>query len=187
MRTLDVGCGIAKAPEAVGIDHDPRSQADVVHDLNNYPWPLDSDTFDRILCSHIVEHVADVPRFMGEIHRLGKAGTRVEMVTPHFSNRYSYTDPTHVHHLSLRAFDFFTVPVPRQQTVLTRAFETQHPLPEFYVRQMFRPVMTHLRMARPFRLVGLQYIANRFPDFYELYLAFILPARDIYVQLEIVK
>ena len=64
-----------------------------MHDLNNYPWPLDSDTFDRILCSHIVEHVADITRFMGEVHRLGKAGARVEMVTPHFSNRYSYTIP----------------------------------------------------------------------------------------------
>jgi hypothetical protein len=35
--------------------------------------------------------------------------------------------------------------------------------------------------------VGIQWLANRFPDFYELYLAFIFPARDLYVTLEVIK
>src|SRR4051794_34274104 len=60
---LDVGCGIRKAePGAVGIDVHPRSAADILWDLDEFPWPLDSDAFDRIYMSHIIEHVRDVTR-----------------------------------------------------------------------------------------------------------------------------
>jgi len=187
MRILDVGCGIAKFPDAVGIDRDPNSQADLLFDLNCYPWPLKSNVFDHIVCNHIVEHINDVMRFMSEVHRLGKPGACVQILTPHFSNRYSYADPTHVHHFSLRTFDFFIEPTPIVPTLFSRAFETQHPLPQFYRRPMFRLIAAQLRLARPFRIFGLQWFVNRFPDFYELYFAFIFPARDIYVELRILK
>lgn len=187
MRALDIGCGSAKTPGAVGIDLDPISQADLLHDLNQYPWPLASDAFDRIICSHIIEHVANIPRFMQEVHRVGVPGARVRVTTPHFSNRYSYTDPTHVHHLGIRTLECFTLPPTRKPTILMRAFETQHPLPDFGSHSRFRSIGASLHMARPFRLLGVQRLANRFSDFYELYLAFILPARDMTIDLEIVK
>jgi len=74
MNTLDVGCGNFKAPGAVGIDFNPSTAADIVHDLNRYPWPLEDNTFDRIVCRHIVEHVTDMVHFMEEIHRVGRQG-----------------------------------------------------------------------------------------------------------------
>ncbi|MGC8880230.1 MAG: class I SAM-dependent methyltransferase [Anaerolineae bacterium] len=186
-RILDIGCGVAKYPGAIGIDYDPNSRADILFDLNCYPWPLRSDAFDHFICNHIVEHISDTVRFMCEIHRLGKIGACVQIVTPHFSNRYSYTDPTHVHHFSLRTFDCFVAPRTVKSNLFTRAFETQHPLPKFYRNPMFQLVSAQLQLARPFRLMGLQRFANRFPDFYELYLAFIFPARDIYVELRVIK
>jgi len=187
MNTLDVGCGNAKTPGAMGIDSNPQAAADIIHDLNVYPWPLESDTFDRIICSHIVEHVADLIKFMVEVHRVAKPGARVEIVTPHFSNRFSFTDPTHLRHLGLRSFDYFLTRRTLQHNLITRAFETQYAVPDFYVQPLFRLIRAHLRLARPFRLAGIQWFANRFPDFYELYLAFILPARDLYIDLEVVK
>ena len=60
---LDVGCGKRKAePGAVGIDVSPRSAADIVWDLDDFPWPLETGAFDRIHMSHIVEHVRDLTR-----------------------------------------------------------------------------------------------------------------------------
>ncbi|MBC8249756.1 MAG: methyltransferase domain-containing protein [Anaerolineales bacterium] len=187
MNILDVGCGNAKTPGAVGIDANPNTQADIIHDLNVYPWPLAGDSFDRIICSHIVEHITNMVKFMEEVHRLGKPGARVEIVTPHFSNRFSFADPTHLRHLSLRSFDYFVARRTLRHNLLTRAFETQYAVPDFYVEPLFCLIRAHLRLARPFRLVGLQWLANRFPDFYELYLAFIFPARDLYVDLEVLK
>ena len=187
MHILDVGCGNAKTPGAIGIDSNPGTQADILHDLNVFPWPIENDVYDRIVCSHIVEHVADMVKFMEEVHRVGKSGARVEIVTPHFSNRFSFTDPTHVRHLSVRSFDYFMVRRSLKHAFLTRAFETRYAVPDFYVQPLFRLLRSHLRLARPFRLTGIQRLANRFPDFYELYLAFIMPARDMYINLEVLK
>ncbi|HLF28880.1 MAG TPA: methyltransferase domain-containing protein [Anaerolineae bacterium] len=187
MNILDVGCGNAKISGAIGIDFNPLTAADIVHDLNVYPWPLADSTFDRIVCSHIVEHVADLIRFMEEIHRIGQPGARVEIVTPHFSNRFSYTDPTHVRHLSLFSFDYFVQPAVFRPALISRALETHSPLAEFYSQARFNKVRAHLRFARPFRLTGIQRLANRFPAFYEAYWAFIFPARDLYFTLRIVK
>ena len=44
--TLDVGCGNNKIPGAVGIDLVAGTQADIVHDLNTTPWPLESACSD---------------------------------------------------------------------------------------------------------------------------------------------
>src|SRR5512136_1393821 len=108
MRMLDVGCGQAKRAGAVGIDLNPASGADVLADVDARHWPFADSSFDRIVCRHIVEHVQDPLAFMEEAHRVGKAGAVVEIVTPHFSNRYSYTDPTHRRHLAWRSFDYLT-------------------------------------------------------------------------------
>jgi hypothetical protein len=45
---------------------------------------------------------------MAEIHRVGRNGADVFVVTPHFSSHNSYTDPSHVRHLAARSFQYFT-------------------------------------------------------------------------------
>lgn len=187
MEILDVGCGKHKAPGAIGIDFNTETAADIAHDLNQFPWPLNNDAFDRIICSHIVEHVNDLMRFMQEVHRVARAGARVEFVTPHFTNRFSYTDPTHTRHLGMRSFDYFCPPRLPRYNLMTRAFETQYMVPDFYTRPLFRQVRAHLHFARPYRILGIQWLANCFPDFYELYVAYIFPARDLYFILEVIK
>ncbi|MCX7840454.1 MAG: class I SAM-dependent methyltransferase [Anaerolineae bacterium] len=187
MRILDVGCGNAKIPGAIGIDVNPHTAADILCDLNQSSLPFADDTFDRIVCNHIVEHVADFIRFVEEVHRVARAGASVEIVTPHFTNRFSYTDPTHLRHLSFFSFDYFVAQPPFQPSLLSRAFETQSPLVEFYSRARFAQVRTFLRFGRPFRLLGIQWFANHFPHFYEAYLAFIFPARDLYFTLQVIK
>ena len=57
---------------------------------------------------HIIEHVRDAMTTMAEIWRVARHGADVFIVTPHFSSRNSYTDPTHVRHLAARSFQYFT-------------------------------------------------------------------------------
>lgn len=187
MKTLDIGCGNAKTPGAIGIDFNVHTAADIVHDLNVYPWPLADNTFDRIICNHIIEHVIDVIRFVEEIHRLARPNALVEIVTPHFTNRFSYTDPTHLRHLSLFSLDYFIDPPPFAPSLISRALETQSPLVTFYSTVRFAKRRAFLRFGRPFRLSGMQWLANRFPYFYEAYCAFIIPARDLYFTLQVLK
>ena len=72
-RILDVGCGIHKQPAAIGIDRNPASRADVLCDLDHFPYPFADNSFDRLLAIHVIEHVADVIATMEEFHRLVRA------------------------------------------------------------------------------------------------------------------
>ena len=63
-QVLDVGCSRNKVKGAIGIDIDPSSQADIIHDLNQYPYPIESDSFETIMAQHIIEHVNDPVLFI---------------------------------------------------------------------------------------------------------------------------
>ena len=71
-RTLDVGCGNLKIPGAVGIDMSPDTQADVVHDLNEFPWPLPDSEFEVIRLWSVLEHLDDTLAVTSEVHRVGR-------------------------------------------------------------------------------------------------------------------
>jgi SAM-dependent methyltransferase len=104
---LDLGCGSAKTPGALGVDVRSGPGVDVVHDLDQVPWPLPDDHFERVICAHVLEHLANLPGAMAEIHRVARAGALVLIATPHFSSLNSWEDPTHVRHLARRSFSFF--------------------------------------------------------------------------------
>jgi len=166
MRTiLDVGCGNNKAPGAWGIDLDPKSQADVICDLDHYPWPLADGQFEEILCNHVVEHVADVMRFVQEIHRVARPGALVQVVTPHYTSPSSYADPTHRHHFAAGVPDVLAARcAPR-----------------------FVKASVHLRFSRLYRCLGIEALANHFLNLYEPFFAFLFPARDLHFILRVVK
>ncbi len=169
-RTLDLGCGGRKAPGAVGIDRAPGEGVDIVHDLNVFPWPIPDSSFDVIRCSHILEHLPDVVRTMEEMHRIGRSGARVEIETPHYSFVGSWWDPTHVHHFSVRSFDYFT--------------------PGYYPSysdRHFRILEKRLTFGGGVAGLVSRLIAWLSLNQYEKHWAFILPARYIRVTLEILK
>jgi hypothetical protein len=67
-RMLDLGCGLHKAPGAIGVDSNPNAAgADVRADLD-YSLPFGDDSFDQIRAVHVIEHVKDIMRTMAEIH-----------------------------------------------------------------------------------------------------------------------
>jgi SAM-dependent methyltransferase len=101
---IDLCCGDKKRPGALGVDWMAQSGIDVVHNLNQRPWPLEASSATDILCEHGIEHVDNVVDFMAECHRILKPGGVLRIVTPHFSSSNSYGDPTHVRHLSAHWF-----------------------------------------------------------------------------------
>jgi len=60
MRTLELGCGFTKTPGAFGVDIIAGSAADLIHDLDVFPYPLADNAFDRIICMDVLEHVTEV-------------------------------------------------------------------------------------------------------------------------------
>jgi len=111
-KVLELGCGPKKLwPHSVAIDINPRSKADVIHDLNVFPYPLADNEFDMVIAEHVIEHLDDVIKVMEEIHRVCKPGAIVYIEVPHFSSHHFFTDPTHKHAFSSRSFEYF-IPAP---------------------------------------------------------------------------
>ncbi len=105
---LDVGCGNRKAEGATGIDINPESQADIIHDLNVYPYPIPDNQFELILCMDVLEHVDDIVKTMEELYRIAKPDAIIEISVPSFNSAALHIDPTHRHGFTSRSFDFFT-------------------------------------------------------------------------------
>ena len=172
MKTLDVGCGKSKTEGAIGIDGSPLSDADVICDLETFPWPFDDDTFERVICSHVLEHLGDVIGAMREIHRVSKAGAAVEIETPYLTSWRSWTDPTHRHHFTLRSFDYF---------VEQAAFGFQYTEPLFLITER------RVTFGSSLLDLGAKLIYRLSPHQYEKHCAFIFPGRDLVVKLEAIK
>lgn len=111
-RLLELGCGQKKLwRNSVALDLNPLSKADVVHDLNIFPYPFPDDSFDIVIAEHVIEHLDNVVRVVEELHRIVRHGGVIHIEVPHFSSRDFFTDPTHKHAFSITSFDYF-VPAP---------------------------------------------------------------------------
>lgn len=180
-KILDVGCGANKYPDAIGIDYNPRTDADVVHDLGVVPYPFADNEFDRVICRHVVEHVPDMMALITELHRITKPGGRIEIVTPHYSNPDWPSDLTHRNHLNSYSFKFFV---------------RERKLFPFYTDLELKPIRLYVTLANLWRALGIEFLVNldqRWPafrftrKFWEFYLNFILRGKDLYFEFEVIK
>ncbi len=167
-RRLDLGCGANKQADAIGADRNPASQADVLCDLDTFPYPFRADAFDEIRLSHVVEHLCDVVALTAEVWRIGRPGARVFIATPHFSSVHSYTDPGHRQRLARGSFDQVRKDLPPGVRIEVVRKEI-----EFHPRYFW---------SWPARL-----IYRISPDKYEKFFAFLFPARELVFELRIVK
>jgi SAM-dependent methyltransferase len=174
-RILDVGCGVNKYPGAIGVDRNGDTAADVICDLDRFPYPFRDSTFDEIRVVHVIEHVADVMRTMEEFHRLLRAGGSVYIATPHYTDFSSFCDPTHRWHLN--SFSF-------------RYFGENHGGFGYYSRARFEEKQVRLRLLALWRYLGFEFLVNhftRFRKFWEYYLCFVVRGKVIEFRLEAVK
>jgi len=172
MKILDLGCGINKVEGAVGIDANRRSGADIIHDLNKFPYPAGDNTFDKIYCTDALEHLDDLIRVMEEIHRISKPGAEIVIRVPHFSSTHAYGDPTHRHFFNTQSFDYFTGAFSQYGAFTDCKFEK---------------IRAKLNFWKLHRIDGISFLANRFPLLYEKLFAFIFPAMNIEFVLRVVK
>lgn len=106
-QVLEVGCGTSKPEGAVGMDRLALPGVDVVHDIEQLPWPLDEDRFDEVRCMHVLEHVDDICGVMDELHRVTRPGGSIHIVVPYFARYSAFKDPTHRRFCTFESFHYF--------------------------------------------------------------------------------
>lgn len=89
-RRLNLGCGDVHRDGFVNVDRDPASAADVVLDLDRFPYPFGDDTFERVEMSHILEHLEHTREVLSEVARILAPGGILVIRVPHFSRGFTH-------------------------------------------------------------------------------------------------
>lgn len=114
---LDIGCGENKQKGFVGMDKRKLPGVDIVHDLEQFPYPLEDESCLLIVGSHIVEHIKPwfmIP-FMDELWRLLKYEGQLALSTPYAGSPGFWQDPTHCNGCNEATWQYFDVRMPLYQ------------------------------------------------------------------------
>jgi len=166
---INLGTGTDIKEGYVNHDFVKLEGIDVIHNLDVYPWPWRDNTFDEVFCSHVLEHVDDLPSAMKEIKRICIPGATIKIRVPHFSSGVSWRDPTHKRLFSYFTWDYFTD-------------ECFYDLPKFKIIDRY---LNFTRQTATF----LNYVINPFiniaPSIYERFFCWLLPCAEVIVELSL--
>ena len=176
---LDIGCGPSKLKGAIGIDALDYDEVDLVGDVFDVLESFPNQSVDRVYSKHFFEHVGDLSRLIDEVSRVLKVGGTMHVITPHFSNPYYYSDPTHRTPFGLYTFCYYArtddmfrrqVPVYQRNLVLSLqsvrlSFQTTKGQ---YVRSAFKKLIERMVNISPFT-----------KEMYEEVFCYLLPCYEV--------
>lgn len=172
-KTLDVGCGASKKLGSIGIDALNLPGVDIVHDLEQYPWPFKEGEFDTVLAHNSIEHLSDTVKVFREIHRVLRRGGIFHFEVPHFTACDMYKDPTHRSFYSYDTAGYFAPEDP--------LFKFSY-APDVRFEIIQRRILfwgTRKILDKP-----QEFIFNKIPHLYERKLCWIFPAYQLAVDLK---
>ena len=119
---LNLGCANTRIPGSVGVDRFPRKGfVDIVHNLNEVPYPFKESSVDEIHLYHVLEHLEGPLEKIEEIYRILKPGGLLYLRVPHFSSLYAWGDITHRQAFSIQAFDILDTKIRFRDLKYTKA------------------------------------------------------------------
>ncbi|MCW7471390.1 class I SAM-dependent methyltransferase [Leptospira kanakyensis] len=172
-KILDVGCGNKKREGAIGIDFNDRTQADVIHNLNSFPYPFEDAFFSEVFIDNCLEHLSEPMRVMEEIYRITKFGGKVKVIVPYFRSQWAFIDPTHLHFFTVDSFAYY---------------DPSHPICQRYdytlARFSVKKIVFNETLKNGFFKKLIVAFANKWPRRYEYYLSHLFVLDDITYYLE---
>jgi len=116
-KRINLACGNNKIEGYYGIDLIKTESADMQMDLEQFPWDIESESVEEIICSHYVEHTIDLIKFMDECYRIMKSeitdpdgkvhGGTMKIIAPYYTSMRCWQDPTHKRAISEATFLYF--------------------------------------------------------------------------------
>jgi SAM-dependent methyltransferase len=134
---LDIGCGNNKQPNFVGLDIRPLDNVDIVHNLEDCPWPLPDGCVMQAIMSHVFEHInpagGKVLQVMDEIWRVMKPGGRLAISMPYGWSFGYIQDPTHINPANEATFQYFDPRFPLYQIYQPKPWQIVQGFPAWQV------------------------------------------------------
>ena len=134
-RRLDIGAAGISLEGYETLDISPVFSPTYQHDLTNFPWPFEDETFVGVRCSHVLEHLERkylIPA-MNEMWRILKPQGVAEIEVPVFPYWTAIADPTHVSFFVPQTFAYFcTMDSYRKAVRGSKIFENYHEYRQVY-------------------------------------------------------
>jgi predicted SAM-dependent methyltransferase len=179
-KILDVGCGNRKHPGSIGIDINPDTDVDIVHDLNIFPYPFEDSLFDEIYMDNVLEHLDNIISVMEELHRISKKGGSIKVIVPYFRAKWAFIDPTHRHFFTTDSFSYF------DPTHIHNKLYNYSKAAFSIEKIVFNENIVHKGIWR-FFVAPVKLFANRRPVIYETCLSHLVPLDDLTFYLRTIK
>lgn len=90
----------------IGADIIKNENVDLIHDLNKFPYPFKTNTFDSVVAGEIIEHLKEPYQFLKEVKHILKKRGRLILTTPN-SQMFFYRTWKHPQHKY--CWDIFTL------------------------------------------------------------------------------
>ncbi len=104
---LNLGSGRKVKEGWTNVDLTDKHGAEVIHNLENFPYPFKDNEFDYILMDNILEHLEDTIKVMEELSRISKPNAIIRIIVPHCSGYMAFGSVTHKRFFSSGTFDTF--------------------------------------------------------------------------------
>jgi predicted SAM-dependent methyltransferase len=179
-KVLDLGCGNRKKEGSVGVDLNPGTNADIIHDLNVFPYPFEDSAFEKIYADNVIEHLDNVVKVMEELYRISKPEGIIIIKVPFFRSRYAFIDPTHKHYFTTESFTYFD-----PKHIHHSLFNYSGCLFQTY-KIVFNEDFPIHGMKKLFQVPWLRF-CNKYPQFYEHVLSHFFPLDEITFYLKTLK
>ena len=107
LRKLNLGCGRDIKKGYINLDKAKVQGVDIVHDLDNYPWPFKDNYFDEIYGRDFIEHTDDLVKTMKEINRISKNNAKLRLIVPYWHSSGAFY-PNHNYFFNIDSLKMFT-------------------------------------------------------------------------------
>jgi predicted SAM-dependent methyltransferase len=106
-RVVELGAGNESDPRSdIRIDIADLDYIDIVHDISETPWPIEKDSVDGVIATHLFEHIDNLGAVFEECQRILKDGGWIEGTVPIGCGYLS--DPTHKTEWNWDTPEYFT-------------------------------------------------------------------------------
>jgi len=178
-KKLNFGSGGKRIKGYINLDIVPSKDVDIVHDLNKFPYPLKTNSFDEIYARFILEHLNNLENVMKELHRALKKGGKLIIEVPYQTCIHTWASYQHKRAFTLRTFDGFALKTEQR-------YKLNVPNAEYGLGFSFSKIKRKLYFPRGLHIESyiLEPFANLFPQIYEeTFLRFLFPAFSIKIEM----
>jgi ADP-heptose:LPS heptosyltransferase len=96
---LNLGCGNDCLQGYINVDKYDQTNADMLWDLEKLPWPWETNSVEKVLLKHVLEHIGQAPalylEIIKELYRVCAPDAEVQIDVPYPLHRDYLGDPTH--------------------------------------------------------------------------------------------